>query len=97
MMKIELRPHQVQAIEQLDAIIYQHQVVSQMMSLLRPREVVVMRLRHGFDGGEHTWKEIGSELRVSGTRAYQIYERGRRRLYCNSLERAGIETEDIFK
>jgi len=97
MMKIELRPHQVQAIEQLDAIIYQHQVVSQMMSLLRPREVVVMRLRHGFDGGEHTWKEIGSALGVSESRARQIYERGRRRLYCTCLETIGIETEDIFK
>ena len=82
---------------QIDKIIYQRQIVNQMMSLLRPREVLVMSLRHGFDGGEHTWKEIGSELGVSGTRAYQIYERGRRRLYCNSLERAGIETEDIFK
>ena len=96
MMKIELRPHQVQAIEQLDVIIYQHQVVSQMMSLLRPREVVVMRLRHGFDGGEHTWKEIGFELGVSAERARQLYARGRRRLYANSLEKAGIEIKDVF-
>ena len=81
---------------EIDRIIYQRQIVNRMLSLLRPREVLVMSLRHGFYGGEHTWKEIGSELGVSGTRAYQIYERGRRRLYCNPLEKVGIDTEDIF-
>ena len=81
---------------QIDKIIYHRQVVSQMMSMLRPREVVAISLRHGFDGGEHTFKEIGSELGVSSTRARQLYERGKRRIYLCRLQKAGIDIEDIF-
>jgi RNA polymerase sigma factor (sigma-70 family) len=51
-----------------------------LLSELSPRERMVLRARHGLDGGEQRHEQIGERLGLGGDRVRQIERRARRKL-----------------
>jgi RNA polymerase primary sigma factor len=62
-------------------------------SHLTPREARVLRMKHGLDGQDHTFKEIAAELDVSVVRARQIEATAREKLRDSALFRQQFRTK----
>lgn len=55
--------------------------LAETLARLPPRQLAVVRLRYGFDGGDdRSFTAIGEALRISGQGARALHERARRRL-----------------
>ena len=81
------------------SLVHQEQVqdaVHKLIGLLTPRQEKVVKMKNGIDDREHTFKEIGNEIGVSGNRVKQIYDKALRRMrYAPRLEAAGIDRNFI--
>lgn len=81
------------------ALIHQEQVqdaVHKLIDRFTPRQAKVIKMKHGINGKEHTYQEIGDELGVCANRARQIHETVLRRMrYQPTLEEAGIDRNII--
>ena len=81
------------------ALIHQEQVqdaVHKLIDRFTPRQAKVIKMKHGINGKEHTYQEIGDELGVCANRARQIHETVLRRMrYQPTLKAAGIDRNII--
>jgi len=65
-----------------------------MLGSLTKRESDVVSLRLGFEGGEHTWEQIGNIYGVSKERVRQIYGKALRKLrHPERLKYAGLDRD----
>ena len=81
------------------SLVHQEQVqdaVHKLIGFLTPRQEKVVKMKNGIDDREHTFKEIGNEIGISGNRVKQIYDKALRRMsYAPRLEAAGIDRNFI--
>jgi DNA-directed RNA polymerase sigma subunit (sigma70/sigma32) len=68
------------------------EVADTLLGTLTPRSAKVVSMRHGLDGVEHTYQQIGDELGIGSSRAMQIYQASLRKLrHPERLKYAGID------
>jgi RNA polymerase sigma factor (sigma-70 family) len=68
------------------------EVADTLLGTLAPRSAKVVSMRHGLDGVEHTYEQIGNELGVSRDRARQIYASALRKMrHPERLKYAGLD------
>lgn len=58
------------------------QLIYEKIQLLPPREALVLQLRFGLTGNEHTLKSVGEIIKVTKERVRQIELKALRRLRC---------------
>ena len=67
-------------------------VADTLLGTLTPRSAKVVSMRHGLEGVEHTYQQIGDELGIGANRVMQIYKASLRKLrHPERLKYAGID------
>jgi DNA-directed RNA polymerase specialized sigma subunit len=67
-------------------------VADTLLGTLTPRSAKVVSMRHGLDGVEHTYQQIGDELGIGANRVMQIYKASLRQMrHPERLKYAGID------
>ena len=67
-------------------------VADTLLGTLTPRNAKVVSMRHGLDGVEHTYQQIGDELGIGANRVMQIYKASLRKMrHPERLKYAGID------
>ena len=68
------------------------EVADTLLGTLTPRSAKVVSMRHGLDGVEHTYQQIGDELGVGVERVRQIYGSALRKMrHPERLKYAGLD------
>ena len=68
------------------------EVADTLLGTLTPRSAKVVSMRHGLDGVEHTYQQIGDELGIGVERVRQIYGSALRKMrHPERLKYAGID------